>query len=218
MAINLGGKGLAAAVSGIDEILNKSNYNFSNAEHRTLFMNQFCSYAEITKDIKEFNQLETRMEEIEILGKYLEDKRKDLIENCDDCRGIDIAWKASKKAKPFVDAMDARIEQVKLEIDEDKRNYSFCTDMDTAFHTENSNFKLFMQVLEGYENDRATQSELDSIASVVRLSKLYPQKFLNNEQCGMLPKDQKVDLAQDFNITMRDDVLTWKDKLFNVTS
>ena len=55
MMVNLGGGALASVLTGIDNLFSKDYANFKkNIDEKYLFMNQFCSYSEIQKDIADY--------------------------------------------------------------------------------------------------------------------------------------------------------------------
>ncbi len=81
MMVNLGGGALASVLTGIDKFFSKDYEHFKkNVDEKYLFMNQFCSYSEIQKDIADYINVEERIKELKILGQDIgKEKRETLI-------------------------------------------------------------------------------------------------------------------------------------------
>ncbi len=80
MMVNLGGGVLASVLSGIDLIFSKDYANFKKSvDEKYLFMNQFCTYSEIQKDISDYLNVDIRIEELKILGKDIGSDKKDAL-------------------------------------------------------------------------------------------------------------------------------------------
>jgi hypothetical protein len=215
MAVNLGGQFLSAALNGIEKLLPSNAYNFKDPEDETLFMNQFCSYAEINKDAQDYLGLSTRQEELTVLNGYLDNKIKDLENNCPECKGFAIAWRAKEQSDNIVQQMIRDVRIVRLGDDLNSNNYSHCAAIHSAIHTEGSHLSQFFNLLGNYQNPMMSQSDKDMIVELVASESAIKKYYPRYQQCTVLPNDQKVALAHSFNNLLRDDVLPMNDRIFS---
>jgi len=216
MAANLGGHLLSSAIIGIDNMLG-SQYNFTKPEDLNLFMNQFCSFAEVQKDVNDYLGLETleiRVAEINELSAYLDIKIKDLGENCNFCEAQVIAWKSRVKSDRIIKRMQQDLNIVASGDDLNNNYFSRCKEMSRAFHTENSDFNQFMRLLDDYENPLMHISEKNLIDDVVSLGPVLKKKYPAMDKCIAMVPNEKVQLSRDFNNLMRDEILPLNDEVF----
>lgn len=215
IAINLGGQILAGAIKGIDQIIDKNTYNFRDDEKEKIFMNQFCAFSEIQKDINDYLNLDTRQEEINELQKFLKIKVKDLKENCQECNGIETAWVAREQADRIFYRMKSVVDVVSLGNDLNAQNFSRCHEIHRAFHSEDSDFSQLIKLLKNYQNPMSSKSDTEMIQKTVMMSEKLPGKFASLETCMLLPLEEKKEISHDFNLTMRDEILPLRDKIFS---
>ncbi len=212
MAVNLGGTLVSSAISGIDNYYKSQNpYKFSDPDDELLFMNQFCSYAEIQKDINDYLNLEVRPEELESLEGYLKIKQDDLEANCPECRAQVIAAGANHRSTLILNRIseDAKIVPLGRET-----NFTRCNEIYRAVYSEESDLQQFFGLLGRYENPMSSPSDRALIREVVKSAATLPTVFPTLTACWALPLEEKQKVSRDFNNLLRDDLLPLGDSIF----
>ena len=215
MAVNLGGNLLASAVTGIDEIFRSRSYDFSQEEQETLYMNQFCSYSEIQKDINDYLGLSTREEELEILSDYIDQKIESLNIHCPECMAYTTAWNTREKTNKIISLIEKNVDIITVDLDTKKRDYTRCKEIHRALHTEDSAFKRFIEVLKNYKNPLSSKSDNDLIDEVVMASSELGDVYPPFRECVKLRHKDKVEISHDFNNLMRDEILPLNRGIFS---
>lgn len=96
VAITLGGATLSSALAGIDSVFQarsydwipfygKNDFDYTDSNDETLFMNQFCAFTEVQKEVNEYLNMPAHKQELEALEKYLEVKVEDIKLGCKEC-------------------------------------------------------------------------------------------------------------------------------------
>lgn len=215
MAVSLGGNILTSAITGIDKIFKENRiYNFKNKDEELLFMNQFCSYAEIQKDINDFVNLKSRPEELKSLSKYLQVKKETISNHCVECNAYGIAYTNAEESNKILKRIgdDARVVGIELSID--KTNFTRCSEMNRAIYSTNSDLNQFFKLLTNYENPMMSDSDRSLIKDIVdgsqNLKSIYPKLT----DCWSLPQNRKIEISYDFNSFLRDDILPLGQNIF----
>ena len=212
MAVSLGGTMVSAAISGIDTFYKaKHPYKFSDPNEELLFMNQFCSYAEIQKDINDYLNLDVRPEELKSLENYLKQKLTDLEENCPECKGQAIAARAHEKSLRILARIteDARIVPLGPE-----ENFTRCGEIQRAIHSGDSDLNQFITLLSAYENPLSSPSDKLFVKEVVESAKNLSSIYPKLGDCYKLPLYEKQRISRDFNNLMRDEFIPLGDSIF----
>lgn len=215
VAVSLGGTLLSSAISGIDKFYKaKYPYQFSNPDEELLFMNQFCSYVEIQKDMNDYLSLDVRPEELTTLHNYLRIKQKDLRDNCSECNALEIAWNTQEKSVQIIKRITDDANIVEAGKDHTHNNYTRCNEINRAIHTDNSDLQQFFELLGGYDNPMSSKSDIsllrDISTSTQDLAMLYPKLT----KCWSMGLSEKQKISQDFNNFLRDDILPLGNTIF----
>jgi hypothetical protein len=215
VAVSLGGTLLSSAISGIDKFYKaKHPYQFSNPDEELLFMNQFCSYVEIQKDMNDYLSLDVRPEELTTVHNYLRIKQKDLRENCPECNALEIAWNTQEKSMLIIKRITDDANIVEAGKDQTHSNYTRCNEINRAIHTDNSDLQQFFELLGGYDNPMSSKSDIsllrDISMSTQDLAILYPKLT----KCWSMGLSEKQKISQDFNNFLRDDILPLGNTIF----
>lgn len=214
MAVSLGGSIISAAITGIDKAYNNKAYHFKNPDDEILFMNQFCSFSEIQKDIYDYLELSTRQEELQILDSYLGYKIGDLLTNCPLCEGYEIAWQAKRKSRQIINNIKEDIHIVENGNNLNNGEYTRCKEMHRAFYTRGSDFFQFIELFRTYENPMSSKSDDDLINEIVAASDGLKDIYPNFSTCMLLDQDKKIKISHNFNSLMRDDILPLDQEIF----
>lgn len=208
MAVSLGGTLVSSAITGIDKFYKSRHpYNFSNLDDELLFMNQFCAYAEIKKDMNDYLELENRPAELKSLDKYLDIKQLDLENNCPECKAQVISSKTLDKADLILNKIreDAKIiEQGK---DQENFDYSRCTGIYQAIYSTNSDLNQYFKLLANYKNPMSSESDINLREEMVGAAKILPTRFPKLAECWGLPLAGKQEISHIYNNFLRDDIL-----------
>ncbi|HXH32197.1 MAG TPA: hypothetical protein VNJ01_15435 [Bacteriovoracaceae bacterium] len=212
MAVNLGGTMVSAAITGIDKYFKSQNpYKFSNPDEELLFMNQFCSYAEIQKDINDYLNLDGRPEELESLEGYLKIKQSDLEANCPECKAQGIASRAQQRSSLILNRIseDAGIVPLGREI-----NFTRCKEIHRAVYSADSDLNQFFTLLSKYENPMSSPSDVSLVKEVVASAESLQLIYPKLGACWSLPMEDKQKISRDFNNLIRDELLPLGDSIF----
>lgn len=208
MAVTLGGTLVSSAISGIDKYYKSQHpYKFSNADDELLFMNQFCAYAEIQKDMNDYLNLELRPVELDSLENYMNIKQNDLEANCLECKAQVIAFKAREKSDLILNRITEDAQIVELGKDQTSSNFTRCTEINRAIYSDNSDLNQFFKLLASYQNPMMSTSDSSLINAYVLAAKDLPNNYPNLQDCWALPLDEKIKISQTFNDFIRDEVL-----------
>lgn len=208
MAVTLGGTLVSSAITGIDKFYKSQHpYNFSNPDDELLFMNQFCAYAEIQKDMNDYLDLENRPGELKSLEDYLVIKQADLENNCPECKAQVIAWKTLEKADLILNRIREDAKIVELGKDHDNYDYSRCTGIYQAIYSTNSDLNQFFKLIAGYENPMSSPSDVSSMNAVIEASRILPTRFPKLAECWSLPFNEKQEISHTYNNFLRDEIL-----------
>ncbi|MDA8792545.1 hypothetical protein N9N67_04830 [Bacteriovoracaceae bacterium] len=216
-AVNLGGSLLSGAISGIDKILSKNRFKFKDHEQELLFLNQYCAYAEIQKDISDFISTPNRLDEIDLLEKYLHVKIKDLRDNCVECDAYYLAHMQRKKIERIEHKIISSANLIPLGDDQNSKTYTRCKEIHRFIHTDTSPLAELISLYENYENPLLSNSNKELIEDIVLASKEFQksqERFPKLSKCIMLPLKQKVKISMEFNSLIRDEILPLKDEVF----
>lgn len=208
MAVTLGGTLVSSAISGIDKYYKSQHpYKFSNPDDELLFMNQFCAYAEIQKDMNDYLNLEMRPQELDSLENYMNTKQNDLEANCPECKAQVLAWKAREKSDLILNRITEDAQIVELGKDQNSFNYTRCTEINRAVYSDNSDLNQFFKLLASYQNPMMSASDSSLINSYVLAARDLPKNYPKLQECWALPLDEKQKISQTFNDFIRDEVL-----------
>ena len=212
-AISIVGGVLTGTISGIDKLFKAGKiYDFHNTDEELLFMNQFCSYAELQQEITDYEKLESRPAELEKLIKsYSEVKINDLSKNCAFCNGYKLAWEASDEAVKIIEriAADARIISANA-IESQRVTFSRCMEINRAFRHEASDFNQYIRLLEKYENPMQSESDRLMIQDAVTALKQMKHEYPNLTDCLKDPRE----VSLKFNDFIRDEIIGFNNTLF----
>ncbi len=216
MAVSLGGNMLSSVITGIDVFFKGffKGYDFSNPDEETLFMNQFCSFAEIQKDAMDFLNIAERPEELEMLSEYLVMKTGDLENNCIECKAFKIAYQAREESRKIIGRIREDAQIIAPGQDRDHVMFARCTEIHRAIHSENSDLQQFFQLIKTYQNPLMSNNDATLLQDVLSASGNLKTLFPRLEQCWQLDYDQRLKISQDFNNFLRDDILPLASSIF----
>jgi hypothetical protein len=185
VAVNLGGSTLASTLSGIDRIFQARSYSwirgrrsfdYTVREDEVLFMNQFCAFTEIQKDVNEYLATPTRQLELEALENFLEVKVSDLRETCQECDTLSEVWIARRELDQI---LTARVSNSSADLD----NISKCMRLaDMAVNPQSEYFAL-KSALGSYSLDGMSQHHVTRFKAVVVAFDRLEKSFPTYEQC-----------------------------------
>jgi|GEM_PF-3491547 len=216
MAVSLGGNLLSSVITGIDGFLKGffKGYNFSNSDDETLFMNQFCSFAEIQKDTMDFLNIHDRPAELAMLHEYLLAKTNDLEANCIECKAFKIAYQAREESRKIINRIQEDAKIIAPGQDRDHVVYARCTEIHRAIHSDNSDMQQFFSLIRNYENPLMSASDAVLLQDVQKASEQLKELFPRLDQCWRLNYDQRLEISKSFNNFLRDDVLPLASSIF----
>ncbi len=205
-AISLSGSILSKAIEGIDQIFkNNRPYNFKNLNEEKLFMNQFCSFVEAKKDVKDYLGMSKRKDELLKLDTYLDKKKQDLLENCPLCLHYNIASEAKVAADKILNRMHMPSDIVDLSSGE-RGSISRCPQIAKEVYTTGSNLSLFYKLLNNYKNPGMSQSDKEYIQQMVSVESVLKEVYPDAKGCAKLASDEKTKISYMFNDFLRDDI------------
>lgn len=210
MAVTMGGTLISSAITGIDKFYKSQHpYNFSKKDDEILFVNQFCAYTEVLKDMNDYVNMvdDDRAKELEALEAYLKIKQSDLENNCPECKAQVIAWKANEKADLILNRIKEDAKIVELGKDQDNVDYSRCNGIHQAIYSTNSDLNQFFKLLSTYENPMSSASDASYLTAVVDASKVLPNRFPKLAECWSLPSEEKKEISHTYNNFLRDEIL-----------
>lgn len=215
MAVSLGGTLVSSAITGIDRYYKSQHpYKFSNPDDELLFMNQFCAYAEIQKDINDYLNLEVRPLELDSLENYMIIKQRDIEENCPECKAQVISWNAKEKSDLILKRINEDAQIVESGKDQNNFNYTRCNEINRAIYSTNSDLNQFFKLLSTYENPMSSPSDVSLVVSVVEAAKRLPEHYPKLTACWDLGLSEKQKISQDFNNFLRDEILPLGNTIF----
>lgn len=208
MPVALGGTLVTSAITGIDKFYKSQHpYKFSNPDDELLFMNQFCSYAEIQKDINDYLNLDVRVEELESLENYLKIKQSDLENNCPECKAEVLAFKVKEKSELILKRITEDANIVDSDKDLDKVNYTRCNEINRAIYSNDSDLNQFFKLLSTYSNPMSSASDMSQLKDLAESSIILKTNYPKLTECWSLPLAEKQVKSRDFNAFLRDEIL-----------
>ena len=212
IAVSLGGNLVSAAIDGIDKFYKSQHpYNFNKPEEELLFMNQFCAFADIQKDLTDFLTLKNRPKELESLKYYLGIKLKDLKDNCPECDAYTMSSKAYDASQKIINSIKADAQIVDVD---NNSNITRCNEINRAIYSTNSDLDRLFKLLEGYKNPLMCDSDADVIKSIVASKDALREHFPNLTTCWKLPLEEKRTISIEFNNFLASDIIPLGNSLF----
>ncbi len=212
-AVSIVGGVLTGTISGIDKLFKKGKvYDFNNTDEELLFLNQFCSYAELQQEIIDFEKLADRPAELDkLVNEYSGVKIRDLVANCTECDAYKRAWEANEQAVRIIGRIseDARI--VTAASNESIRpTFSRCMEINRAFKHEASDYNQYIRLLEKYENPLQSDSDKNMITDAVTALKGMQTDYPSLSECLRNPRE----ISLKFNDFIRDEIIGFNNTLF----
>ncbi|MFZ4715878.1 MAG: hypothetical protein ACOYL6_19300 [Bacteriovoracaceae bacterium] len=213
VAVSLGGNIIASAITGIDKYYKaKHPYNFKKADEELLFMNQFCAFSEIQKDVNDYINLDGRPEELDALRFYMDIKKNDLLQNCPECNAYYLAFNANDQVTQII----KRIKEDAQIVDTDKEgSFTRCNEINRAIFSSNSDLNQLFHLLGKYKNPMMSDSDTSLIQDIVQASANLPLIYPKLTVCWNLPQKEKQQISSDFNNFLRDDILPLGTSIFS---
>lgn len=216
VAVSMGSNALSSLFSGVSSLIQSNKvYDFKNPEEERLYLNHFCAYTELEKDIDDFTSLGKCEEELNDMDVYLDHKIDDLVKNCDLCDSYKMAFDAQFKMSRVLKNIkeDANIVEAgagPLEVS----TFSRCVEIARAIHSEGSDLQKLIELLEDYSNPLMSESDEWLLGEVVKSSKSLPTIFPDLAQCWSMPREEKYSISVNFNDFMRDDIMPLNETIF----
>ena len=214
-SISLVGNLLSGAIAGVDQLFKRNDlYDFTKPAEEMLFMNQFCAFTQSQQNVRAYLELEETPAQLRGMMSYLlQNKVKDLVENCPECAAYKIAWDAKEAADRIVRRIseDANILDIPV-AGQAPATFTRCSEIHRAFYSADSDFSQLMNLIERYENPMMSQNDRELIAEMTSATKssiqtIYPRY----SQC--IAMDNQA-ISQRFNNFMRDDILRLPTTIF----
>jgi hypothetical protein len=213
VGVALGGNLLSGAISGIDKLYKQNKlYDFSKPTEESLFMNQFCAFAQAQQDIADFLELDKKVEELRGMEReYLTNSKiKDLVENCPECNAYKLAWEAKEDADKLIAKIIADADVDSAPVNQ-RTSFTRCAQIHRAVYSSESDLNKLVRLLKNYQNPLMAQDDKDLIDGVVRAVTALPEIYPSYEQC--IRSDNQA-ISTKFNDWIRDDILTLNNSIF----
>lgn len=186
VAINLGGSTLSAVLTGIDSIFSarsyswirgKNSFDYSSKSDEILFMNQFCSFTEVQKDVNDYLAMPTKQLELETLEKFLEIKLSDMRAGCKECNTLAEIWNTRKEIESIFSSRESDDQLESLD------SIAKCMRLAEMASNPNSEYNSLLLTLNQYNNESMSSYQSARYEAVVKGFANFKTSLPSFEQC-----------------------------------